>query len=105
MISLGGILLGIKLDVEIGPHVFKINCQVLDIKSRYNLILGRPWIHTTSAVPFYISRYIVNDELVTILSKDQCSRESLSCIELDAEVEPSTFQTKDVIHVYIFLVH
>uniref|UniRef100_A0A2N9HG71 RNA-directed DNA polymerase n=1 Tax=Fagus sylvatica TaxID=28930 RepID=A0A2N9HG71_FAGSY len=41
----------IDLPVEIGPQVYDINFQVLRIDSPYNLLLGRPWLHTAGAVP------------------------------------------------------
>uniref|UniRef100_A0A2N9H6P6 RNA-directed DNA polymerase n=1 Tax=Fagus sylvatica TaxID=28930 RepID=A0A2N9H6P6_FAGSY len=39
----------IDLPVEIGPQVYDINFQVLRIDSPYNLLLGRPWLHTAGA--------------------------------------------------------
>jgi hypothetical protein len=41
----------IELPIEIGPQVYDINFQVLRIDSPYNLLLGRPWLHTAGAVP------------------------------------------------------
>ncbi|XP_070042611.1 uncharacterized protein [Nicotiana tomentosiformis] len=41
----------IYLTLQIGPVEFPILFQVMDISSSYNLILRRPWIHTTWVVP------------------------------------------------------
>ena len=41
----------IDLPVKVGPQVYNINFQVLRIDSPYNLLLGRPWLHTARAVP------------------------------------------------------
>ena len=41
----------INLELQIGPSVFDILFQVLDIPSAFNFLLGRPWIHNASAVP------------------------------------------------------
>ena len=36
--------------VNIGPHMFYITFQVMDIDLAYTCLLGRPWIHATGAV-------------------------------------------------------
>lgn len=41
----------VDLNVTIGPVDFSIPFQVMDIHSTYNMLLGRPWIHTAGAVP------------------------------------------------------
>ena len=40
----------VNLPVKIGPHMFYITFQVMDIESAYTCLLGRPWIHATGAV-------------------------------------------------------
>lgn len=59
---------------RIGPNVFKVNCQVIDIKTGYNLLLGRPWIHSAGVVPstFYQQiQYVMKNELVTIYTDEE----------------------------------
>jgi hypothetical protein len=40
----------VELPMQIGPHVFPINFQVMDINPAYSCLLGRPWIHAAGAV-------------------------------------------------------
>ena len=41
----------IKIEVKIGPCIFNIEFQVMDISLSYNCLLGRPWIHIAGAIP------------------------------------------------------
>uniref|UniRef100_A0A2N9HQM1 RNase H type-1 domain-containing protein n=1 Tax=Fagus sylvatica TaxID=28930 RepID=A0A2N9HQM1_FAGSY len=57
----------IDLPVEIGPQVYDINFQVLRIDSPYNLLLGRPWLHTAGAVPSSLHqkmKLIIGNQLI-----------------------------------------
>ncbi|XP_070023434.1 uncharacterized protein [Nicotiana sylvestris] len=40
----------ISLCLQMGPTWFDIDFQVIDVPASYNLLLGRPWIHTAGAV-------------------------------------------------------
>jgi len=42
----------IKLKCQIGDLKFKVACYIIDVDTLYNLLLGRPWIHRYSIVPF-----------------------------------------------------
>ena len=42
----------ITLELTIGPMVKKVGFQVLNIALCFNMLLGRPWIHDTEAVPY-----------------------------------------------------
>ena len=66
----------IDLPIEVGPQVHNINFQVLRIDSPYNLLLGRPWIHTAGAIPFSLHqkmKLIIGNQLVTILAEEPIS--------------------------------
>uniref|UniRef100_A0A2N9EJT0 G-patch domain-containing protein n=1 Tax=Fagus sylvatica TaxID=28930 RepID=A0A2N9EJT0_FAGSY len=66
----------IDLPIEIGPQVYDINFQVLRIDSPYNLLLGRPWLHTAGAVPSSLHqkmKFIIGNQLVTILAEEPIS--------------------------------
>ena len=66
----------IDLPVEVGSQVYNINFQVLRIDSPYNLLLGRPWLHTAGAVPSSLHqkiKLIIGNQLVTILAKEPIS--------------------------------
>ena len=40
----------VDFPIHIGPHLFQITFQVMDIVPAYNYLLGRPWIHEAGAV-------------------------------------------------------
>ena len=41
----------LELPIKIGPHIFNIDFHIMDTKSSYTMLLGRPWIHSAGAVP------------------------------------------------------
>ena len=41
----------IMLPLKVGPAIINTECHVLDLDLPYNILLGRPWIHTLKAVP------------------------------------------------------
>ena len=41
----------IELPIQIGPCIFNVDFQVMDINPIYNCLLGRPWIHIVVEVP------------------------------------------------------
>ncbi|KAF8407326.1 hypothetical protein HHK36_006453 [Tetracentron sinense] len=66
----------IDLEVTIGPHNFDITFQVVDIPAAFNLLLGRPWLHSAGAVPSSLHqrlKYIKDDEVITILAENMPS--------------------------------
>uniref|UniRef100_A0A2N9F6L7 Integrase catalytic domain-containing protein n=1 Tax=Fagus sylvatica TaxID=28930 RepID=A0A2N9F6L7_FAGSY len=66
----------IDLPIEVGPQVYNINFQVLRIDSPYNLLLGRPWLHTAGVVPSSLHqkmKLIIRNQLVAILAKEPIS--------------------------------
>ncbi|XP_027067891.1 uncharacterized protein [Coffea arabica] len=65
----------VNLVIEMGPAQFQITCQVMHFPSVYNVLLGRPWIHKSGAVPFslyQLLKFIVNDKLITIFAEEDC---------------------------------
>ena len=40
----------IELMIEIDLRSFMVNFQVIKVDSPYNMLLGRPWLHTVGAV-------------------------------------------------------
>ena len=60
----------IKLKCQIGNLRSEVRCYVIDADTSYNLLLGRPWIHRNSIVPFtlrQVMKYIDEDEKVRML--------------------------------------
>ena len=41
----------IEIEMQIGPCMFSVEFQVMDISSSYNCLLGRPWIQIAGIVP------------------------------------------------------
>ena len=41
----------VTLELNIGPIIKKVEFQVLNIASCFNMLLGRPWIHDTEVIP------------------------------------------------------
>ncbi|XP_027168519.1 uncharacterized protein LOC113768379 [Coffea eugenioides] len=65
----------VNLVIEMGPAQFQIACQVMHFPSVYNVLLGRPWIHKSGAVPsslHQLLKFIVNDKLITIFAEEDC---------------------------------
>jgi len=59
----------VDLPITIGPHVFQITFQVMDIQASYNCLLGRPWIHEAGAVTSTLHqklKFVKNGKLVTV---------------------------------------
>ena len=48
--SRSSVLGEVDLPVKIGPYIFNITFQVMDIELTYTCLLGRPWIHAAGAV-------------------------------------------------------
>nr|KYP35643.1 hypothetical protein KK1_043302 [Cajanus cajan] len=63
----------ISLPIQIGPTIFNVEFQVMDITPAYSCLLGRPWIHDAKAVPSTLHqkvKFIVGDKLVTVQAED-----------------------------------
>ena len=59
----------VELELLIGPVLFLVSFQVLDIPSAFNFLLERPWIHTAGAIPSSLHqkvKFIVDRKLVTV---------------------------------------
>ena len=41
----------VTLELIIGPMIMNMEFQVLNIGSRFNMLLGQPWIHDIEAIP------------------------------------------------------
>lgn len=87
----------IELPVEIGPYIFNISFQVLDITTGYNLLLGRPRIHMARPVPSTLHqelKYIINGNLVIVNVEPEYPKHSqgeLPLISLSEGIEPTSF--------------
>ena len=62
----------IELAIGIGPMIFMVNFQVIKVDSPYNMLLGRPWLHTAGAIASTLHRRLKfpsEDLLITIMAE------------------------------------
>jgi len=60
----------------VGPQLFLVTFQVMDIHPTYSMLLGRPWIHAAGAVTSSLHqclKYIMNGMLVTVKAEETVS--------------------------------
>ncbi|XP_017648059.2 uncharacterized protein LOC108488281 [Gossypium arboreum] len=63
----------IEILLEVGPYIYDIEFQVMDITPSYNCLLGRPWIHSAGAVPSSLHqkvKFIMDGLLVTVVGEE-----------------------------------
>ncbi|XP_077215937.1 uncharacterized protein LOC143850593 [Tasmannia lanceolata] len=56
-------------EIKIGGEMFDIEFQVLDIKTSFFLLLGRPWLHKVGVVPSTVHqklKFIKNNRIITV---------------------------------------
>ncbi|XP_073261622.1 uncharacterized protein [Populus alba] len=66
----------IEVELAVGPQVFLVTLQVMDIYPSYSMLLGRPWIHSAGAVTSSLHqclKYIANGVLVTVKAEETIS--------------------------------
>ncbi|XP_027157167.1 uncharacterized protein LOC113758581 [Coffea eugenioides] len=94
----------VNLVVEMGPAQFQIACQVMHFPSVYNVLLGRPWIHSSGAVPsslHQVLKFVANDQLITIFAEEDCIVIADSEPEEDGNrnASVSSYRTADIVSV------
>ena len=66
----------LKVELYVGPQLFLMTFQVMDIHPSYSMLLGRPWIHAVGAITSSLHqclRYIMNGVLVTVKAEETLS--------------------------------
>ena len=64
----------VSLNIMVGPANFEMSFQVVDIKSTFNLILGRPWLHAHKVVPSSLHqclKFVYNNEMVVVMAEPE----------------------------------
>ncbi|XP_027174610.1 uncharacterized protein LOC113774253 [Coffea eugenioides] len=94
----------VNLVFEMGPAQFQIACQVMHFPSVYNVLLGRPWIHSSGAVPsslHQVLKFVVNNQLITIFAEEDCIVIADSKPEEDGNqnASVSSYRTADIVSV------
>ena len=93
----------INLEIQIGPSMFDVLFQVLDIPSAFNLLLGRPWIHNAGAVPSSLHqkvKFVVNLKLVVVHGEEDhriFNATAIPYIE-PAHTEEDSYHAFELIH-------
>ncbi|XP_050896495.1 uncharacterized protein LOC127103267 [Lathyrus oleraceus] len=88
----------VDLPIGIGPHVFQINFQVMDIVPAYSCLLGRPWIHEAGAITSTLHqklKFVKNGQIVTVNGEQAMlisHLSSFSVIEVDETAVQTPFQ-------------
>ncbi|XP_058751635.1 uncharacterized protein LOC131624732, partial [Vicia villosa] len=92
----------VDLPIGIGPFVFKITFQVMDIFPAYSCLLGRPWIHEAGAVTSTLHQKLkfVKDGKMVVVNGEQAllisHLSSFRTIEADEVVIGTAFQALSV---------
>ncbi|XP_022736187.1 uncharacterized protein LOC111289419 [Durio zibethinus] len=63
----------IEVPLQIGPCIFNVKFQVMDISPSYSCLLGRPWIHMAGAVPSSLHqkvKFIVEGKLTCVAGEE-----------------------------------
>jgi len=93
----------IELPVQIGPCIFQIIFQVMDIIPAYSCLLGRPWIHSAGVVPSTLHqklKYIMGDKLVIVSGEEDLlvsGPSSSHYIEAAEEAFETAFQSLEIV--------
>ena len=75
----------LTLELMIGPVVFHVLFQILRIHVSFNLLLGRPWIHSAGAIPSSLHlkvKFIHDGQVITISSTGGAHLTSKSVLEI-----------------------
>jgi hypothetical protein len=87
----------VDLPIMIGPHLFQITFQVMDIQAAYSCLLGRPWIHEAGAVTSTLHqklKFVKNGKLVTVSGEEALLVSHLSAFSFISvgDVDGTSFQ-------------
>ncbi|KAL4010976.1 hypothetical protein IC575_028018 [Cucumis melo] len=102
----------IELPVKIGPCIFNIVFQVMEITPTYSFLLGRPWIHSCGVVPSTLHqklKFIVGSKLICVMGEEdflitkpvstpyvEATEEALECSFCSFEIAHATMMEATV---------
>jgi hypothetical protein len=64
----------LELPIKIGPPFFNVDFHIIDTKSSYAMLLGRPWIHAAGAVPSSLHqklKYVIDCCLIEVSAEQE----------------------------------
>ena len=94
---------GIDLPVLIGPQLFNITFQVMDIFPAYSCLLGRPWIHGAKAVTSTLHqklKFLLHNQVVEVSGEEDYLVSHLSefkYVDVGDEVHETLFQALEIV--------
>ncbi|XP_050908310.1 uncharacterized protein LOC127121930 [Lathyrus oleraceus] len=95
----------VGLPNKIGPTIFNITFQIMDIHPGYSCLLGRPWIHSAGAVTSTLHqklKFITNDKMTVIGGEEDILVSHLTSfryIKVDGEITETPFQSLEVVNM------
>ena len=93
----------VDLPIHIGPYLFQITFQVMEIIPAYSCLLGRSWIQEAGAVTSFLHQKLkfVREGKVVIISGEQAllisHLSSFSIIEADEAAVGTQFQALSIV--------
>ncbi|KAK9045151.1 hypothetical protein V6N11_059040 [Hibiscus sabdariffa] len=94
----------IEVPLMVGPLEYEVEFVVMDIKSTYSCLLGRPWIHAAGAVPSTLHqklKFIIDGKLVTIKAEEDIIASISSntpYIEMDEDAVECSFMSLELVN-------
>ncbi|XP_043692935.1 uncharacterized protein LOC122643375 [Telopea speciosissima] len=75
-------------NVKIGPACFTIDFQVIDVQASFNMLLGRPWLHSKGALASSLHQKLkfLHDQKVITIFEDLEMVHTLANIEVDGSI-------------------
>ena len=95
----------IKIEMQIGPCVFNVEFQVIDISSFYNCLLRRPWIYIAGDVPSTLHqkiKFVTEGQLVFIAVEEDMIAATLlwaPYVEVDEKAMECSFRSLEFVNV------
>ncbi|XP_016707028.1 uncharacterized protein [Gossypium hirsutum] len=92
----------IEVPLRIGPITYEVGFLVMEIKSSYNCLLGRPWIHSAGVVPSSLHQKvkIVSEGRVITISAEEDIITTVTgdapYVEIDDEVVECSFRSTEM---------
>ncbi|XP_019416491.1 PREDICTED: uncharacterized protein LOC109327789 [Lupinus angustifolius] len=97
------------LPIKIGPCIFNILFHVMDINSTYSCLLGRPWIHSSGAIPSTLHqkvKFIVDGRMITVSGEEDVMVSQpfdTRYIEVTEEALETSFQGLEIANTIVMI--
>ena len=90
----------IRLSVQVGTYVVKVDFIVVDAFSPYTAIMSKPWLHTLGVVSSTLHqkvKYPFRDQVLEIVGSQSVARQCLvAAIQYKPKVDTSTTAENDL---------